>query len=372
MAFVRGEERVERLRFLGLEVLVIVGVLMAVSVALILLFEVRRVIVWLLISVFFAAVLSPLVSFVERRGIRRGVAVAVVTIGLTLLVGGILFAFGKPVVTQAGQFADQLPQTLDRIRNAPLVRDVADRFNIQASLDNVGSDVPKQLVGLSGPIFGAFASIGRALIGLVTIIVFTIFLLLYGPGFARTAHETLPAGEPRRAATRVAERSMHAVSGWVAGNVLTSLIASFASLFAFLIMGLPYAFLLALWVGIADLIPLVGATLGALPAIVVAFLHSVPTGIITIVFFVIYQQFENHVLQPVVYGRTIRLNPFLVLLAVIIGVELAGFIGALLALPVAGVIQVMIEELAPGLARAAFPTRVEGEVPESSPESSED
>ena len=365
MAFVTGEERAERLRFLALQVLVVVGVLSAVSTAIILLFEVRRVIVWLLVAVFFAAVLSPLVSFVERRGIRRGVAVAVVTIGLTVLVAGVVFAFAQPIVTQAGEFAEQLPQTVDRIRNAPLVRDIADRFNVQASLDNVGSDVPKQLVGLSGPIFSAFATIGRALIGLITIIVFTIFILLYGPGFARTAHETLPEGQPRWAAARIAERSLHAVSGWVAGNVLTSLIASLVTLITFLIMGLPYPFLLALWVGVADLIPLVGATLGALPAIVVAFLHSVPLGIVTIVFFVVYQQFENHVLQPIVYGRTIRLNPFLVLLAVIVGVELAGFIGALLALPVAGVIQVTIEELAPGFARTTTPTTVDGETPEA-------
>jgi predicted PurR-regulated permease PerM len=126
-------------------------------------------------------------------------------------------------------------------------------------------------------------------------------------------------------------------------------------------MGLPYAFLLALWVGIADLIPLVGATLGALPAIIVGFLHSTPAGIVMVVFFVVYQQFENHLLQPIVYGRTIRLNPFLVLLAVIVGVELAGFLGALLALPVAGVIQVVIEELAPGVARIAPPAEIEGE-----------
>ena len=368
MTSVSRDERSDRLRFLALQVLVVVGILLAVSVALTLLFEVRRVIVWLAIAVFFAAVLSPLVALVERRGMRRGLAVAVVTIGLSVLFGGILFVFAKPVVTQAAEFADHLPETVDSIRNAPVVRQVAERFNVDTSLDSVGSDVPKQLLGLSGPIFSAFATIGQALIGFVTIVVFTIFLLLYGPGFARSAHEALPEGEPRQAASRIAERSMRAVSGWVAGNVLTSMIASLASVIAFLAMGLPYAFLLALWVGIADLIPLVGATLGALPAIVVAFLHSVPAGVVTVVFFVLYQQFENHVLQPVVYGRTIRLNPFLVLLAVIVGVELAGFIGALVALPVAGVIQVAIEELAPGVARIAPPAEIEGEAPEPSKE----
>lgn len=97
-----------------------------------------------------------------------------------------------------------------------------------------------------------------------------------------------------------------------------------------------------MWVAFADLIPLVGATLGAIPAVIIAFTVSIPVGIAVIIFFVLYQQFENHVLQPAVYGKTIRLNPFLVLLAVLVGVELAGFLGALLALPVAGIIQIVV------------------------------
>jgi predicted PurR-regulated permease PerM len=131
----------------------------------------------------------------------------------------------------------------------------------------------------------------------------------------------------------------------VAGNVVTSFIASLASIVTFSVMGLPYGVLLGLWVGVADLIPLVGATLGAIPAVIVAFLHSVTAGIVVTAFFIVYQQFENHVLQPAVYGRTIRLNPFLVLVAVLVGVELLGFAGALLALPVAGVIQVIVADV---------------------------
>jgi predicted PurR-regulated permease PerM len=101
--------------------------------------------------------------------------------------------------------------------------------------------------------------------------------------------------------------------------------------------------LLGLWVAIADLIPLVGASLGALPAMIVAFIHSVPAGVIVTLYFIAYQQIENHVLQPFVYGRTIQLNPFVVLLSVIVGVELAGFLGALFALPVAGAVQVILD-----------------------------
>ena len=113
-------------------------------------------------------------------------------------------------------------------------------------------------------------------------------------------------------------------------------------LVAFLVLGLPYATLLALWVAIADFIPLAGATIGAIPAIIVGFIVSPLAGIVVTIFFVLYQQLENHVLQPAVYGRTIKLNPFLVCSRILVGIELAGFVGALLALPVAGILQIVV------------------------------
>jgi len=329
------------------DVLVVVGVLLAVSLALFLLYELRRVLVWLLLAVFFAAVLAPLVQRVEQRVGRRGVAVAIVVVGITLAVGGLVFAFAKPLVDQSVTFARDLPETVGRLQDAPLIRDLRERFNIDSSVGSVGSDLPQRLVGFSGPLLSAFATVGQAVIGFISIVVFTIFLLLYGPRLVRTGNSALP-DQLRGPTTRIAERSMRAVSGWVVGNVLTSVVAAIASLITLLILGVPYAVLLSLWVGVADLVPLIGATIGALPAIVVAFLHSVTAGIVVTIFFIVYQQFENHVLQPLVYGRTIRLNPFVVLLAVVAGVELAGFIGAVLALPVAGVIQVTVEELRRG------------------------
>jgi predicted PurR-regulated permease PerM len=328
------------------DVVVVVAVVLAAAAGLFLLFELKRVVVWLFVSVFFATVLAPAVTWIERRGVRRGLSVAIVMVGLVVIVFLLLFAFARPIVTQSVEFAQNLPETVDRVRNAPIVRDLAERFNVQDRVGSVGEQVPQQLVGLSGPILSAFASIGQAIVGLLTIFVMTVFLLLYGPRFVRTGEIAMVPQEHRSRMATIADRSMHAVSGWVAGNIFTSLIAGIVSLVPFLLLRLPYASLLALWVFVADLIPLVGATLGALPAIIVAFMHSVTAGIVITVFFIVYQQIENHALQPLVYGKTISLNPFIVLLAVIAGVELAGFIGALLALPVAGVIQVTIEELA--------------------------
>ncbi len=135
------------------------------------------------------------------------------------------------------------------------------------------------------------------------------------------------------------------MSGYMAGNLLISLIAGAATYVFLLATGVPYAEVLALWVAFADLIPLVGATLGALPTIGIAFIHSTPVGIATIVFFVAYQQFENHVLQVMVMARTVNVNPLGILVSVLVGVELFGLLGALLAIPAAGVLQVVIRDV---------------------------
>src|SRR5207302_1341329 len=132
------------------------------------------------------------------------------------------------------------------------------------------------------------------------------------------------------------------VAGYVLGNLMISLLAAALSAGVLLAMGVPYAVALGLLVAILDLIPLAGATLAAIVVSTVAFLHSVPAGIVVVVFFVVYQQLENHFLQPVIYGRTVQLSPLAVLISVLIGAELAGILGALAAIPVAGSIQVLL------------------------------
>jgi predicted PurR-regulated permease PerM len=132
------------------------------------------------------------------------------------------------------------------------------------------------------------------------------------------------------------------VGGYVTGNLLISLIAGVSTSIVLAVLGVPYWVALGLIVGILDLIPLAGATIAGIIISTVAFLHSIPAGIIVVVFFIVYQQIENHVLQPIVYGRTVQLSPLAVLISVLIGAELAGVLGALAAIPVAGTLQVLL------------------------------
>ena len=324
------------------DVWTVVWVVLVVAAGLFVLYEIRRILVWLLVAGFVAAVLSPAVSILERRGFRRGLAVAAVTIGLVLIIGALLYVFVRPLVTQSIEFAQNLPETVDRIQRAPLVRQALERFNLEQRVEQASPELPQRLLGLSGPLVSAFASLAAFLVALISVVVLAVFLLIYGPQFAATGLALVGERVKQERLRRLGGRSLQAVSGWVAGNVLTSIVAGIATTVVLLLIGVPYGGLLGLWVAFADLIPLVGATLGAIPAIIIAFTVSIPVGIAVVIFFVVYQQFENHVLQPAVYGKTIKLNPFLVLLAVLVGVELAGFLGALLALPVAGIIQIVV------------------------------
>jgi predicted PurR-regulated permease PerM len=175
----------------------------------------------------------------------------------------------------------------------------------------------------------------------VTIAFMTFFMLLEGPNWMQRFYGLLP-DHSRPRWQRVGTDIYRTVGGYVTGNLLISLIAGAASTVVLLVLGVPYAVALGVLVAILDLIPLAGATLAAIIVTTVAFLTSIPAGIIVLIFFIVYQQVENHVLQPLVYSRTVQLSPLAVLISVLIGAKIAGVLGALAAIPVAGTIQVLL------------------------------
>jgi predicted PurR-regulated permease PerM len=174
--------------------------------------------------------------------------------------------------------------------------------------------------------------------------VLTFLFLLEGQKAINSALNLLT---PERQARlkRIGRDSARAITGYMAGNVLISVIASAVTYIGLWIFGVPFRGVAALWVGFADLIPLVGATLGAVPTVGLAFLHSVTAGVGMIIIYVVYQQFENHVLQVGIMARTVRLSPLAVLVSLLVGVQLFGLLGALLAIPLAGIIQVVGKDI---------------------------
>lgn len=308
--------------------------------------ELSRVLVWLVIALFFTVVLTPPVDFLERRvKMRRAVATLLVFLAGFGLLAGMLYAFIRPIVDQSQEFVDNFPRYVEDAKagRGPL-GGVVQRFELDRRIEESQDEIEDALNSLGRESLTIVRGVGNAVAATLTIVVLTILMLLSGPRMTRTALNALSPGV-REHVRKVAADCGRAVTGYVAGNLLISVIAGAATFVFLFLVGVPFRTVLALWVAFADLIPLVGATLGAIPAIAVAFLHSTAAGIATFVFFIVYQQFENHVLQVTIMSRTVDLNPLVVLVSVLVGVELFGLLGALLAIPAAGVIQVVARDL---------------------------
>jgi predicted PurR-regulated permease PerM len=205
---------------------------------------------------------------------------------------------------------------------------------------------------LGKPALGVAKTVGSGVVALGTIAVLTFFILLEAPQMFMTA---LRWAKPQTA-NRVLQSAhdvSEAVAGYMLGNLATSVIAGVVVYITLTVLGVPFAAVLAIWVGLVDFLPLVGGLLAGIPTVFVALLHSVPAGIVTLAVFLIYQQVENHVLNPVIMSRTVRLNSLWVLLAILIGADvgaiagsvLGGLVGALLAVPAASAIQVVAKDL---------------------------
>lgn len=310
------------------------------------LLSLSRVLAFLAVAVFFTVVLTPAVDFLQHKAkMRRGLATTIVfVLGFSLL-AGLGFTFVRPIIDQGQKFADDLPQIVDDAEaGRGEIGKLVKRYNLDDYVDENRDEIESAFTNLGTPALGVVRSIFNGVFAGVTVLVLTFLMLLQGPNLTRGILMLIPHRHRERV-RRVAGDGGRAVSGYMAGNLLISLIAGVAAYVYLKLSGVPYPEVWALWVAFADLIPLIGATLGAVPTIAFAFLHSTPAGIAGIVFFIAYQQFENQVLQVSIMSRTVNVNPLTVLLSVLIGVELFGLLGALLAIPAAGVIQVIARDL---------------------------
>jgi len=201
----------------------------------------------------------------------------------------------------------------------------------------------KKLLGLSGAALSVTKSVISLIAATVTIVFLTFFMLLEGGAWMERIYSLFSDGSQARV-RRIGDDIYKTVGGYVTGNILISVIAGTSATIVLLIMGVPYAVALGLLVAVLDLIPLAGATVAGVAVSAVAFLHSIPAGVVFVIFVIVYQQLENHFLQPVIYGRTVQLSALAVLVSVLVGAELAGILGALAAIPVAGALQVLIRD----------------------------
>jgi predicted PurR-regulated permease PerM len=335
----------ERLvRFQLRTVLSLLATIIAVAVVVEVIWIARHVLAWILISLFLALALNPAVGWFQRKGLKRRAAAAAVTYLLALgFLVGIGFTFVPTLVNQTNDFVQRLPDYVHDITHGRgRLGFLETKYHIQERIESaVKHGGATKVLGLSGAAVAVAKGVIRIVVATITILFMTFFMLLEGPRWVERFYLLLPEdSQPRW--RKVGDDIYRTVGGYVTGNLLISLIAGGLTTLVLLIMGVPYAVALGLIVAILDLIPLAGATLAAILIGIVAFLHSIPAGIVVVAFFIVYQQVENHLLQPVIYGRTVQLSPLAVLISILIGAELAGILGALAAIPVAGSIQVLI------------------------------
>jgi predicted PurR-regulated permease PerM len=325
-------------------VLTVLGLIVAVWALLHVIVIARSVIVYVLIAIFLTLAINPLVAWLMRRGIHsRGVASGTACLLVLVAIAGIGYAFIPTLVDNVNNFVDAAPGYVhDLTHGRGRLGFLETKYHVVERLEHyVKHGGAKKLLGLSGAAISVTKGVLNFIVGTVTVAFLTFFMLLEGPAWMERFYGLLSReSQPRWRA--VGHEIYRQVGGYVTGNLAISVIAGGLATFALLILGVPFAVALGLLVALLDLIPLVGATFAAVIVVAVAFLHSVPAGIVMIVFFVLYQQFENHVLQPLVYNRTVALSPLTILISILIGAEVAGILGALAAIPVAGAIQVVI------------------------------
>ncbi len=332
------------IRFRARTVFAVLAIAIAVFVLVKITLIAAQVLSWILISIFLALALNPAVEWLQAHVVRkRGLAAALTYLGTFAAIAGVGFLFIPTLIDQVNDFANKVPDYLaDLTEGKGKLGFLQEKYHIvDKAREALRDGGAAKLLGVSGAALAITKSIITIVVAILTITFMTFFMLLEGPVWMERFYSLLPAGSQER--WRGIGRSIYkTIGGYVTGNLLISLIAGTVTTVVLLIVGVPYALALGLLVAILDLIPLAGATIAAILVGTVSFLNSVPDGIVVIVFFIVYQQIENHFLQPVIYGRTVQLSPLAVLISVLIGAELAGVLGALAAIPVAGTIQVLI------------------------------
>jgi predicted PurR-regulated permease PerM len=325
-----------------------IGMVLLTALALLLLYDVRRILVWIVVAAFFTIALYPVVNWVQRHITRnhRIPATLLVFLVVVLAIAGLLTLFAVPLAREGATFAAQFPQLVDDARSGRgVVGRLLERTHAITYIQNNQEKIRAFATGLTTPAAGVLQGVATGIAGVVTVFVLSLLMVLEAPKIVDATLNLIDDDQQRERVRRVAADCAKSITGYISGNLLISIICGALTYTILKIMGVPFAGLIALFVALVDLLPLIGATLGAVVALIAAAVHSIPALIVVAIFFVAYQQLENHVLQPLIFARTVKLNPLAVLVSILVGVELAGILGALLAIPVAGIIQVILRDV---------------------------
>jgi predicted PurR-regulated permease PerM len=303
----------------------------------------RAVLVRVLIALFIAVSLDPAVRMLTDRGMRRGLAVLLILLVAGGLVAAFLVSVIPAMVHQFQTLVQDFPGYLAGLQErSARFRGLSDRFQLTSRIQDLLGSLPGQL---GGGLLGLTRRLFGALFSTLTVLVLTIYFMADLPRLRHGVLRLFPRAH-RQQFGRIADVMVDKVGAYMIGNLLISLAAGVASFAVFTALGVPFAVPLAFLVALCDLIPMIGATLGAVAGVLAALLTTElwPTTVVVAVFFVAYQQLENYLIAPRILRHTVSLSAAAVLLAGLIGGTVLGLIGALMAIPVAAGLKVVLAE----------------------------
>jgi len=342
-------------------VLVVLLTILGFLVGLWLVYELQVIVVWGILATFLAVALGPSVSWMSRRGVPRSLAILIdylLLVGVMLAVAALVV---PPLISQLNQLVHVLEQPGG-------VAGAVDRFAEPLGLGGLASKIEPQLDAAPGQIAGSIASLTTVTTGALgfatgalSVAVLGFFLLNDGARLKEGAvHLVRPAR--REQARRILDGSASAIYGYIRGNLAISAIAGVSAFIGMAVLGIPYALPLAVLLAVVDLIPMVGVTVGAIPVVLVALSISPLKAVVILVYIVVYQQIESNVLNPLIYGRSDQLPALVVFLAFVVGSTLFGILGALVAIPAANIIRILVREwLSDGAPDPAAPQQLDWE-----------
>jgi predicted PurR-regulated permease PerM len=324
--------------------LVFLGVLLGLYV----LYLLRRPISWVLIAAFIAIALSGPVNALQGRIGHRGLSITIVYVVLILIPIGLMALIVPPLVRQGNGLVQDLPgysrQLTRFVQDNSTLRGLQKDYNLTGQIQDQAASLPGRIGSAAGTLGDLGVSLVNSIFTLVTILVLSVFLVQNGRRWAERALTMRPPAQAQRL-SRTFDRISQAIGAYVGGALAQATVAGLLTFLLLTVLGVPFAGPLAIMVAFFDLIPLVGATIGAVLVGVVTLFTDFPTAtIVWAVFSVVYQQVENTVIQPQIQRRAVDIHPFAVLVSVLFGATLFGVVGALVAIPFAASVQIVIRE----------------------------
>jgi len=309
-----------------------------------LLVEIRSTLLLLAIAIFLAVALGPAVDFVSRGRLPRAAAILIVYVLIFCLFSGVLALIVPPVVNGATELSRDVPGYVEDLRDNDAIREFDNKYDVTTKLSEEADKLPDKLGDAAGALQSIAAGVVNATFQLLTILTMTFFLLLDGKRIANFLITRF--GRHREERLRdISERIYKSTAGYVAGALTITSINGILTFIVLTLLGVPFAVPLAVMMSFFGLIPLVGATIGGVLILIVTLFTDFPSAtIIYGIFLIFYQQLENNVLQPFIFKRTVNVPPLVVIVAILAGSSMLGIVGALVAIPIAAALQIVIKE----------------------------